>query len=282
MFRFPLKLYSSHLNNFRQCPRKFRCTQDDDLRVPFQQTVECFVGSAIHAALRGFFDIRRLPMHERRPEQIGGLLRNSWSRIPKGHGEYGVWSAADRLRLFGSKEQERACGQLAISFLEAYLASTDLSVLPLALEDWFEGTIHGVTLAGRIDRIDRVGDRGIAVWDYKTGKRPFHKTAQEIIDEGNYQLPLYGIIAAMRFPAAEIIRVGEIYVRFNEVYKLTWTRENLEQITEDVLDFVARMKAEQEFAPQPNALCPWCDYREDCPGKDSFPGFPGVIEEVSW
>jgi hypothetical protein len=230
----------------------------------------------MHVALRRFFDVRQVPLSERRPERIGELLRNAWSRLPKGVSRDGVWSRTDRVQLFGSLEQERSCGLQAISALENYLLQTNLSVVPLALETWLDFPVNGVTLAGRIDRIDQEGERGVAVWDYKTGKLPYYKTAQEIIDAGDYQLPLYALLAGRRFPHADVVRAGLIYVRFNEVYQLNWTRNELTGITEEVLGFVGKMKAEQEFAPTVNALCPWCEYREGCPGMQK--GF----DEVLW
>jgi ATP-dependent helicase/nuclease subunit B len=63
---------------------------------------------------------------------------------------------------------------------------------PLAAEADGETAIGEVTVYGRADRIDRIGDNGLAIVDYKTGKPP----ARKAIDSGfALQLGLLGLIA---------------------------------------------------------------------------------------
>jgi ATP-dependent helicase/nuclease subunit B len=62
---------------------------------------------------------------------------------------------------------------------------------PLAAEAEGEAAVAGVTVYGRADRIDRLGDGGLAIIDYKTGKPP----SQKAVDEGfALQLGLLGLI----------------------------------------------------------------------------------------
>jgi ATP-dependent helicase/nuclease subunit B len=64
--------------------------------------------------------------------------------------------------------------------------------LPLAAEISGETQIDGVTVHGKADRIDRLGNGGLAIIDYKTGKAP----AQNAVDAGfALQLGLLGLIA---------------------------------------------------------------------------------------
>jgi ATP-dependent helicase/nuclease subunit B len=63
---------------------------------------------------------------------------------------------------------------------------------PLAAEADGETAIGEVTVYGRADRIDRLGEDGLAIVDYKTGKPP----ARKAIDSGfALQLGLLGLIA---------------------------------------------------------------------------------------
>jgi ATP-dependent helicase/nuclease subunit B len=63
---------------------------------------------------------------------------------------------------------------------------------PVAAEAWGEAEIAGVTLYGKADRIDRLGDGGLAIVDYKTGQPP----AQKAVEAGfALQLGLLGLIA---------------------------------------------------------------------------------------
>ena len=53
-----------------------------------------------------------------------------------------------------------------------------------------EAALAGVTVHGRVDRIDRLADGGLAIVDYKTGKPP-----QKAVDAGfALQLGLLGLI----------------------------------------------------------------------------------------
>jgi ATP-dependent helicase/nuclease subunit B len=72
---------------------------------------------------------------------------------------------------------------------------------PLAAEVEGETDLAGVTVKGKVDRIDRFADGALAVVDYKTGKAP----AQKAVDAGfALQLGLLGLIAeAGGFPGVE-------------------------------------------------------------------------------
>jgi ATP-dependent helicase/nuclease subunit B len=62
---------------------------------------------------------------------------------------------------------------------------------PLKAEIKGEASLSGVTVQGRVDRIDRLADGGLAIIDYKTGKPP----SQKAVDEGfALQLGLLGLI----------------------------------------------------------------------------------------
>jgi ATP-dependent helicase/nuclease subunit B len=63
--------------------------------------------------------------------------------------------------------------------------------LPLAAEATGETALAGVTVHGRVDRIDRLSDGGLAIIDYKTGQPP----SQKAVNEGfALQLGLLGLI----------------------------------------------------------------------------------------
>jgi ATP-dependent helicase/nuclease subunit B len=64
--------------------------------------------------------------------------------------------------------------------------------LPLEAELWGQIEIEGITLGGKIDRIDRLADDGLAIVDYKTGKAPSGKAVREGY---SMQLGLLGLIA---------------------------------------------------------------------------------------
>jgi ATP-dependent helicase/nuclease subunit B len=81
----------------------------------------------------------------------------------------------------------------AIRWVEAQeRANQELGRRPLKAEISGETVIDGVTVHGKADRIDRIGDGSLAIIDYKTGKAP----AQKAVDAGfALQLGLLGLIA---------------------------------------------------------------------------------------
>jgi len=64
--------------------------------------------------------------------------------------------------------------------------------VPLEAEIWGEIEIAGVTLGGKVDRIDRMADGSLAIVDYKTGQPPSSKAVAEGF---SLQLGLLGLIA---------------------------------------------------------------------------------------
>jgi putative RecB family exonuclease len=278
-YEFPETIFATSLNHFVQCPFRFRCHNDKDVKAIFKPSPEQFVGDAVHGALRLFFDINEVPIHERRPEAIGDLVRIAWARVTKGF--QSPYTAEERIALFGSVEQERAQGLAAIDMLKSYLSTADLSVVPIALEDWQHAAIDGVRLGGKIDRVDKEGDERIAVWDYKTGKLPYHRTVEKIV-ENDFQLPVYALIAEELYPFAGSLRVGFIYIKYSQVFDVVWDRDDLAAQRRRVLDVIETIRGEDEFRPVANRLCPWCDYLEICPKREEIEGAAARVDEVSW
>ncbi len=130
-------------------------------------------GSAVHAILEGWFEEDRcdpaklLPRAERllRRSDSHPLMRALWEpRLL----EPIAWIAqtVDEMRAAGRK--------------------------PIAAEILGSIEIAGVTLTGTADRIDRLGDSGLAIIDYKTGMPPRPK---EVAAGFRMQLGLLGLIA---------------------------------------------------------------------------------------
>jgi RecB family exonuclease len=68
----------------------------------------------------------------------------------------------------------------------------DCGRMPILAEEFGEAEIAGVTLFGKVDRIDRLPDGALAIVDYKTGKAP----AKKAVAEGfALQLGLLALIA---------------------------------------------------------------------------------------
>lgn len=280
-YRFPEKIFPNTISTYIQCPFKFKCRSDEEIKAEFIDTPENFVGKAIHSALKDFFDILKIPIDKRKNQDIGKILRLSWARMQKNGWSNDCWSAEERAKLFGSKEQEKAFGLQAIAILQNYISNANLLVIPLSLEDWMDCSLGGFKIAGRVDRIDQDSESSISVWDYKTGKLPFHNSVEKMMEE-DLQLPIYAIIASRLNPFAEKIRAGLIFIKYSRIYDITWTKNQLKEMEDKVVAVIKRANEDKELLPRVNKLCPWCEYMKVCPAKNSIQMEDQKVEEVSW
>ena len=263
---FPKKIFPSALNKYLQCPFQFKCHNDKEVKAEFVQTRENFIGNVSHMVLKDFFDISKVSIDKRNKQDIGKMVRHSWARVPQNNFTKNYWTAEQRNELFESIEQEKAFGLKTIAMLSNYISSTDLSIIPLSLEDWMESHIGKFLIAGKIDRIDQDSKSFISVWDYKTGKLPFYDNIEKII-ENDIQIPIYAIIASKLNPCAEKIRAGLIYIKYSKVYKMEWTKIQLKEVEEKMISIMEKVKNDQELLPKINKLCDWCEYKNICPAQ---------------
>lgn len=278
---FPKKIFPSALTCYIQCPFKFKCHNDKEIKAKFIESAENFMGKVIHMVLKDFFDIKKVPIDKRKSQDLSKMIRYSWARVPKNSWSKDFWTSKEREKLFGSKEQEKAFGLNAITMLNNYISSADLTVIPLSLEDWMECSIDKFIIAGQIDRIDQTSESSIAVWDYKTGKLPFHKSIEKIMEESP-QIPIYAIIASRLNPFAKKIRAGLIYLKYSKVYDIVWTKEELKEIEKKIIAIIKKAKNDNDFLPRIGKLCPWCEYKEKCPDKDKIEKKNKKVDEVVW
>jgi len=235
--------------------------------------------------LKDFFDISKTPIDKRKEQDIGKMVRHSWARVPQNGFSKNYWTAKQRNKLFKSIEQEKAFGLRTIAMLSNYISSADLSVIPLSLEDWMESHIGKFLIAGKIDRIDQDSKDSISVWDYKTGKLPFHDSIEKII-ENDVQLPIYAIIASKLNPFAEKISAGLIYIKYSKVYKIEWTKSQLKELENKIIGIIEKVKNDKELLPKINKFCDWCEYKNICPAQKEKSIKSSIdkkqVDEVAW
>lgn len=278
---FPEKIFPNALTHYLQCPFKFKCHNDREIKVEFVEKPESFVGKVMHMVLRDFFDITKVPIDKRKDQDLGKMLKHSWARVAKNDRSNDYWGVEERIKLFGSAEQEKALGLRAIAMLNNYISSADLSVVPLSLEDWMECNIGEFIIKGRIDRIDQDSESSISVWDYKTGKLPYHDSIEKTIEE-DLQIPVYAIIASHRNPFAEKIRAGLIYIKYSKVYDIAWTKDELKALEHKIIAVIKKARDDNDLSPRINKLCPWCEYKGICPDKDKIEEKYTKVDEVGW
>ncbi len=269
-----MKSFPTSIETFRNCPRKYCFDRDPELKRRYRKpTVETFIGSCIHDALERFFDPARTPIPARNFETLVQRLREAWSGKDM-RGKWGVQRREERKVLFGAdRATEAAAGEKAKHLLWGFAQTQDLAAVPATAEVFHEIPLGGGrhVLAGKIDRIDREGD-ALKVVDYKTGKT---KTAEQIRAD-DLQLAAYALIVGRKY-RAPVTRCSMIYLQESREVGFEPDPAWLGAKEEQILGLLDRIEAEGalpdgpgKFAPTPNTLCGWCDYRPLCPEGRAF------------
>jgi putative RecB family exonuclease len=250
----PKRLFSatpSKLATFADCPRRYRFAY---LVRPIPQKgppwAHNTVGSAVHAALRSWWD---LAVPRRTPGAARQLLFSGWSQNGFRDGEQ-----SDRWR-------SRAAG-----WVTDYVAGLDPTVEPAGTERTVGATTERLALSGRIDRIDLRGDELVVV-DYKTGR----SVSTEEEARGSPALAAY-VLGVRRTLRRACSRVELHHLPSGTVAAFEHTDRSLanhvrraEDIALDITSATEALAAGADpdvaFRPAPGHQCSWCDFRPSCP-----------------
>lgn len=119
----------------------------------------------------------------------------------------------------------------------------------------FKFVIGNYLIIGFIDRVDIVGD-SVKIVDYKTGKR---EVAAKDVHE-NLQLGIYALAASHLFPNKEITAALH-YLRTNRIKSHTYSKEDLENVKENLIKKINIIMNDQNFLPTKNErFCSFCDH----------------------
>ncbi|AKU19142.1 RecB family exonuclease [Luteipulveratus mongoliensis] len=250
----PQRLYlasPSRLMAWLDCPRRYRMQYLDRPRPEARsQRAHTSVGLVTHNVLRDFWDLTPV---ERTPTGVLNLVRSSWMDV-------GFKDAAQSARWRQRTTQE----------ITDYLRTADRDREPLARERNVALKTGTLALSGRVDRMDE-RDGEVVVVDYKTSRRT------PTTDDARTSLALafYAAAAARMFrkPCARVelhhVPTGEVVAHEHSAESVRRKIDEAESIARDLrkADAAYRDQGQQapDFAPNPTALCRWCDFRAHCP-----------------
>jgi putative RecB family exonuclease len=241
----------SKLATFADCPRRYRYAYVDR---PTPQKGPAWahnsVGSAVHAALRSWWD---LPLSKRTAVSVRQLL-------------YSVWSPAG----FRDVEQSDRWRARAAAWLTDYVGGLDPGEEPVGLERQVATTTERLALSGRVDRIDQRGDELVIV-DYKTGRVP----STDDDARGSPALAAYvlGVRRTLRRPCSRVelhhLPSGTVAAFEHTERSLANHVRRAEDVAADIGTATAAMDAgadsDTAFPAAPGRQCGWCDFRPSCP-----------------
>jgi len=152
-----IHLSHSQITEFLTCPRKYHLHRVLALPAAFMPSGLLF-GVSMHAAL-ALYNQRRLEGREAGFDELYGEFVNSWD--------------AEQLPVFYKRgDDEAGLKGLAKGMLRSYLARPASSGEVVAVEEPFALGLTGELpqVEGRIDLIERTGDGGCVLTDYKTAR----------------------------------------------------------------------------------------------------------------
>ena len=235
------KLSASAVQTYQQCPLQFKLSRE--WRVPSEIGAALQYGGAIHRVLKTYYDAVR---YERdiSDDEVIAQFKEALIGIHDRY-QYDLYLAQGIRQLTDFLNHRRGKSHLEV----------------LHTEEWFEVRMGEVTLAGRIDRMDRCDNGRVIVTDYKTGK----PRAQEDADE-SLQLSIYALAVKEKW-GYEVDRL--VFHNLEEDAPVA-THRNSAQLEEArlVVEEVAQKIAEGCFEAKLGFHCNFCSYRSLCPATE--------------
>lgn len=222
-------------------------------------------GDVVHRTLNDFF---HLDSAERTEGKLIDLLKNTWSG-PRGK-EKGF------PQIENEREQYKRARELLKRFAKSQNLNPEIAYLPrtegegeFIKENLLAFPLEpGTILQGKVDRIDRE-EEGYHLIDYKTSRSESHDSLQ---------LFAYAILSRQAL-GKPIAKASYLYLESGN-FKSFPVNEQIEQETKErIMGMIAKIRADEEFAPRPGKRCYWCPYVEFCPAKDQANEYISQLKE---
>ncbi len=237
-----LELSASAIQMYDHCPLAYKLKYD--WRLPEDATAPLQFGSAIHLALKAYFDGVRAG---RRPDEqtvIACFLDE--------------FAKSNISEPFQREMYENAGRQQLTSLLRSELARPAGKILHT--EKRFVIELGGARVHGRLDRLDAHADGTVAVVDYKTGRA---KTQEDADD--SLQLSIYALAAKDLGHNPSSL----VFINLDNGTAIESSRspKQLAEAECTVREIAAKI-ADGEFDPQPSNGCWRCSYYSICPVQE--------------
>jgi len=256
----PNKFSFSQLNEFEQCPLKYKYKYVYKL-FPKGKAVFSF-GTTIHNTLQKFLKLKN--------EKIIALdlFGNEKEENKNKAGLKDLLEIYEKSWLddwYESKKQKQNYRKLGETILKSFYEKAEKDPPQvftfddgsLALEVPFALDIEGYNLRGRIDRIDQTKE-GVIIIDYKTGK------AKEKLEKSDKEQLLLYQIAVREVYGLEVAQLKYNYLEEGREVAFLGKEQEMEEFKAKIVNKIEKIRQGQ-FPPTPGFNCQFCDFHDICP-----------------
>ena len=253
-----LRLSPTSIAVFRQCRLQYKFRYIDKLGEQYGGPRPYYtMANHVHATLQHLLSL--VPVQNRTLETAKTLLKNNWRRYRVG---------------FRNRADEERWAEKALAQVTRFVLEQDVTVTPIMLEKAIETEINpGITLRGRLDRVDRQLDGSLHIIDYKTGTLP------ESIDWS--QLDLHALVLS-RSTSHPVRRVSYFYLLSGTTESKELDARALQETTWELFRVAREILKEKRYPSCPGPGCARCDFAVICPAKQGDYVKMGETELPLW
>jgi len=268
------RLSVSKVKTFDSCAAKFKYNYIEKL--PKKEWDFHVFGTFCHDTLENFHlklieNGKDMKLEE--GENKDALQVNDWPQLMMKCFKDSIETFKEKL----SHEQKQEAFGILQGYLDIMKREREEGILPdvIDAERSFYIDINGkVLLNGFIDRIQVDHDGVLHVADYKTTKN------KKYLDDF-FQLETYAYVLFLTDPKLEKLRASFVCLRHNSEYLTReYTRKDVEHIAEKFMNYAKKIDEEELYRPQPQFLCKYCDFLEECHQGERFLIKRGLIDDA--
>ncbi len=227
----------SQIQTFNICPLHYKLKYI--LKIPTPPSSSQSFGTSVHSTLRNLYQMGT--------SDIETILKNSW--ISEG---------------YNSKIHEEEAFKKAKTIIVNYLKESFDPKIAIGLELSFKFNLEGIRLAGRIDRVDKLGEKKIEIVDYKTGDNvPDEKRLANDLQLTFYALAAMEVKDNIFNRDPKDVLLSLYFLEKGQKFTTIRTKEQLEEAKEEILKKAEEIE-KSDFSCSGISICTKCEYKILC------------------
>jgi len=261
-YQAPSYFSYTQLAAFSNCPYQYRLAHI--LRIPRRGKAQFSFGKTMHTTLQKIFELANEKKGLGQSNLFGTEADQDKpvSKINISIDEIiNIYKSCWLDDWYDSKEQKEKHQKLGKKILKRFYEKyRDNWPQAIFLEKGFnikvEANKQTYTVKGKIDRIDKVGDK-IKIIDYKTG------SPKEKLDFADKEQLLIYQLAIQDLFKYEVAALSFYYLKNNLEVEFLGTEKELEKVKKKIILTIGEIN-KGEFPPRPSMLCKYCDFFDIC------------------